>query len=207
MSVPERDQIIRFFDVVGAALALLVALPLLALIACLILVFDPGPVIFRHVRVGRNGASFGCLKFRTMVPDAAARLERLLSECPDALAEWLIDHKLRHDPRITPIGRFLRKSSLDELPQLFNVLRGEMSLVGPRPITGDEVPKYGRYIAHYYSTKPGITGLWQVSGRNLTSYRRRVALDVAWARNQCPVLYWRILGRTLPAVMAARGSC
>ena len=125
---------------------------------------------------------------------------------PEARAEWDKDNKLRNDPRVTALGRFLRKSSIDELPQLLNVIRGEMSVVGPRPIVASEVARYGGYFGHYCSVRPGITGLWQVSGRNNVSYRRRVACDVMYARTQSLPLNIRIMAATVPAVTFARGS-
>ena len=194
------------FDVCVALVALAFFLPLMMLIAALIFVSDPGPIFFAHRRIGKGGRHFHCLKFRSMAVDAERRLAELLASDPVARAEWARDHKLRHDPRITPIGAFLRKSSLDELPQLFNVLRGQMSLVGPRPIVDAEAMRYGRYFAHYCSVRPGITGLWQVSGRNNTSYRRRVAIDVAYSRSRSAVLDMKILAMTVPSVVLARGS-
>ncbi|MEH3046362.1 sugar transferase [Sphingomonas adhaesiva] len=197
---------VRIADRLLAALLLVFFLPLMVAVALVVMVTDPGPVIFGHVRVGRSGRSFRCLKFRSMVVDAESRLQAVLASDPALQAAWDRDHKLPSDPRITPIGRFLRASSLDELPQLINVLRGEMSLVGPRPISSSEVPRYGRYIVDYYHTTPGLTGLWQISGRNDVSYRRRVALDVAFSRSQSLSLYLRILVMTVPAVLLARGS-
>jgi lipopolysaccharide/colanic/teichoic acid biosynthesis glycosyltransferase len=141
-----------------------------------------------------------------MVVDSEARLACHLAENPEALAEWSRTYKLKNDPRITFIGNFLRKTSLDELPQLFNVLRGEMSLVGPRPIVAGEIRYYGRYFMHYCSVRPGLTGMWQVNGRNDTSYRRRVALDVAYVRAHGAGLYTKILVKTVPAVLLSRGS-
>jgi lipopolysaccharide/colanic/teichoic acid biosynthesis glycosyltransferase len=141
-----------------------------------------------------------------MAADAEARLAEVLRNDPEARAEWDRDRKLKNDPRITPLGDFLRRSSLDELPQLFNVLRGEMSLVGPRPIVFDEAVKYGRHFRHYCAVKPGITGLWQVSGRNDVSYRARVALDSLYARKKSAVLDGWILLATIPAVLCRRGS-
>ncbi|HEY3694829.1 sugar transferase [Phenylobacterium sp.] len=184
----------------------LLVLPLMLAIALAIHAHDRGPVLFRHRRVGRHGQPFYCLKFRTMAVDAEARLADLLAADPAARAEWAADFKLRNDPRITPIGRFLRRSSLDELPQLFNLMRGEMSLVGPRPIVEAEVPRYGWRYRHYCAVKPGITGLWQVSGRNDVSYRTRVALDCIYARHKNPLLDIWVLAATLPAVLAKRGS-
>ena len=141
-----------------------------------------------------------------MVVDADERLKRLLEMDPAARSEWKLTHKLRNDPRITKLGRFLRKSSLDELPQLINVLRGEMSLVGPRPIVHSEIVHYGRWFSSYCSVRPGITGVWQVSGRNDTSYRRRVAMDHLYARNNSLRLYLWVMLMTMPAVLSRRGS-
>ncbi len=197
----------RMLDLVLAVLLLAFMTPLLLLIALAIYITDPGPIIFAHRRIGRNGVLFPCLKFRSMATDAQERLELLLASDPQARREWARDHKLLHDPRITPLGSFLRKSSLDELPQLINVIRGEMSLVGPRPITIEEKWRYGHYIHDYCCVQPGITGLWQVSGRSETTYRRRVALDVLFVRNHSTGLYLSILHRTIPAVLMARGSC
>ncbi|HEY2660344.1 MAG TPA: sugar transferase [Caulobacteraceae bacterium] len=180
--------------------------PLMLVVALVIKLSDGGPILFAHRRLGRGGHSFGCLKFRSMVPDAEPRLQALLASDPKARTEWERDHKLTNDPRITPIGEFLRRSSLDELPQLFNVLRGEMSLVGPRPIVEAEVTRYRRYYAFYCQVRPGVTGLWQVSGRNDVSYRRRVALDVVYARSRCVGLYFKILLATAPAVLGRRGA-
>ncbi len=190
-----------------AAIALLLFFaPLMLAVALAVFVQDGGPIIFAHRRLGRGGRFFSCLKFRSMATDAQARLHHLLAANPEAKAEWDRDHKLRNDPRITPLGDFLRRSSLDELPQLFNVLRGEMSLVGPRPIVEAEARRYGRRIRHYCSVRPGITGLWQVSGRNDTSYRRRVAIDVVYSRKKSLLLDARILLMTIPAVLLRRGS-
>ena len=141
-----------------------------------------------------------------MRTDADERLHHLLASDPQARIEWARDHKLRQDPRITPLGVFLRRSSLDELPQFLNVLRGEMSLVGPRPIVEAEIPRYGRYFVHYCANKPGITGLWQISGRNDVGYRRRVAMDVIYARRRSIGLYLWILLATAPAVLLRRGA-
>jgi exopolysaccharide production protein ExoY len=189
-----------------ALIALVFLAPLLIVVAALIFVQDGGPVVFAHRRIGRDGRHFRCLKFRSMAVDAEARLAELLARDPEARAEWEKDHKLRNDPRVTKLGAFLRKSSLDELPQLVNVLKGEMSLVGPRPIVDAEAPKYGRRFQHYCAVKPGITGLWQVSGRNDTSYRARVAMDSVYAARRSALLDARILLATVPAVLLTRGS-
>jgi lipopolysaccharide/colanic/teichoic acid biosynthesis glycosyltransferase len=196
----------RAMDVAGASLLLLFGLPVFAILALLIRA-DGGPVFFAHERVGRGGRRFGCLKFRSMVTDSAARLEALLASDPAARAEWQATRKLRHDPRVTWVGRFLRSSSLDELPQLLNVLRGEMSLVGPRPVLATELAvHYGAAAGHYLSVRPGITGLWQVSGRSDTSYDTRVALDVRYASNPSLLADLRILLRTPGAVLLRRGA-
>lgn len=200
------DGVLRMFDVLGALVALAIALPLMLVIALAVRLGSPGPVLFRHARLGRGGRRFACLKFRTMVIDADAQLKALFDRDPAARAEWLRSHKLRHDPRVTAVGRVLRRTSLDELPQLFNVLAGTMSLVGPRPIVESEVPRYGRHFVRYCALRPGITGLWQVSRRGGTSYRRRVALDVAYARARSPALYVVIVMRTVPTVLAGRGA-
>lgn len=196
----------RCLDVVLAMSLLIFLAPLMLLIAVVIWAGDGGWPLFGHRRIGRNGVAFPCLKFRSMVPDAEARLERLLAADPQARREWQTDHKLRNDPRITPLGGFLRKSSLDELPQLINVLRGEMSMVGPRPIVESEIRRYGHGFKHYCAVRPGITGLWQVSGRNNLSYRRRVALDRLYVRSRSLAGDIGIMALTLPAVLTRNGS-
>jgi lipopolysaccharide/colanic/teichoic acid biosynthesis glycosyltransferase len=189
------------------AIPLLVLLsPILAMIALAVWINDGGPAFYGQMRIGRHGRSFRCWKFRSMVTDSDAVLAKVLEQSADARAEWARDHKLRIDPRITWVGRFLRSSSLDELPQLWNVLRGEMSMVGPRPIVVAEVGRYGARFHDYCSCRPGITGLWQVSGRNDLSYRRRVAIDAVYARTAWVGLDIAILVRTIPAVLLRRGS-
>lgn len=199
------STILRGIDVLAASALLVFLAPLMALTA-LVVSLDGGPIIFAHMRIGRGGKLFPCWKFRSMVPDASQRLADLLARDTLARVEWERDHKLRNDPRVTPLGAFLRKSSLDELPQLFNILVGHMSLVGPRPIVEAEAKKYGIHLRHYCAVRPGLTGLWQVSGRNDVDYRRRVVMDVAYTRNRCLVLYFSILMRTAPAVLLRRGS-
>ncbi len=196
----------RILDVVLASLMLIFLAPLMLLIAVLIWREDGAWPLFGHRRIGRGGKPFDCLKFRSMVPDAEARLERLLATNTAALHEWQTDHKLKSDPRITRLGGFLRRSSLDELPQFINVLRGEMSIVGPRPIVQGEVSRYGHGFRHYCAVRPGITGLWQVSGRNNLSYRRRVALDRLYVRSRSFNRDVAILALTLPAVLTRNGS-
>lgn len=200
------EQFNRALDISLALMALVFLAPLLLVIAGIIRMGDGQRALFAQPRMGKGGRAFECFKFRTMVVDADARLTSLLARDPLARAEWEIDHKLRNDPRITPFGRFLRKSSLDELPQLINVLRGDMSLVGPRPIVVGEIGRYKSYYRHYCSMRPGITGLWQVSGRNNVSYRRRVACDVLYSRRRSVGVNMKIMAATIPAVALAKGS-
>lgn len=200
------EFLLRILDLAIGIVALVLFAPLLIVLAIMIYISNPGPIFFVQQRIGHNGRTFACFKFRTMVVDAQARLMRLLEEDPAARREWERDHKLRNDPRITPLGRFLRKSSFDELPQFFNLINGTMSAVGPRPIVMAEITRYGRWFDDYCRVKPGITGLWQVSGRSDTTYRRRVALDVAYSRNRSIGLNLKIMIMTIPAVLAARGS-
>jgi undecaprenyl-phosphate galactose phosphotransferase len=180
---PWAQALKRSFDIVVASLMLIVAAPLMLVVAYRIRRADGGKVFFAHSRVGRHGELFRCYKFRTMVANAGEVLARVLAEDPRARAEWERDHKLRDDPRITAVGRFLRRTSLDELPQLLNVLRGEMSLVGPRPVVVDELDRYGEARIYYLQVRPGLTGLWQISGRNDVDYGRRVSLDTWYVRN------------------------
>ncbi|WJR81398.1 sugar transferase [Bradyrhizobium sp. NP1] len=193
----------RTLDILLAISGIILLAPLLIICFLATVVTSPGPALFRHRRVGFNGKHFDCLKFRTMVTDAPERLRKLLESDPVAAAEWAANRKLRHDPRVTAIGAILRKSSLDELPQLFNVLRGDMSIVGPRPVTDEELERYTTSIGAYLACRPGITGLWQVSGRSRTTYDKRVACDTFYAHNWSMTLDAKILIVTLPAVLAA----
>jgi exopolysaccharide production protein ExoY len=202
---PIRHVLKRVLDIVGATLLGIVFLPLILAVA-VHLRREGGPIIFRHRRVGRNGEAFDCLKFRSMVPDADRALRELLDQHPELKAEWLRDHKLRDDPRVTAVGRFLRRTSLDELPQLWNVIRGEMSLVGPRPVVREELMRYGRHLHRYLAARPGVTGLWQVTGRNDTDYRRRVVLDVYYVRRQSVLLDLYILFKTTHVVLGGSGA-
>lgn len=202
---PSARVLKRCFDVLVASLLLVLLAPLFAY-----LIFrvrqTGGPAFFGHQRITLNGESFPCYKFRTMVPNSAEVLERLLREDPQARAEWEAEFKLRNDPRITRIGDFLRRTSLDELPQLWNVLRGEMSLVGPRPVIQDELAKYAEDVSYYLQVRPGMTGLWQVSGRNDVDYETRVALDAWYVRNWS---LWNdiiILLKTVKVVMGREGA-
>jgi len=195
----------RALDIVGAIVLTGVFAPLILAIAVLMR-REGGAIIYKHRRIGRNGQAFECLKFRTMVPNADQVLRELLERDPAIKAEWVRDHKLRCDPRVTRLGRFLRRTSLDELPQLWNVVRGEMSLVGPRPVVREELLRYGRNVGTYLSAKPGITGLWQVKGRNDTDYRRRVVLDTYYVRNQNLLLDLYILLKTTRVVLGGSGA-
>jgi exopolysaccharide production protein ExoY len=188
-----------------ALLLLICASPVFAAIAWLIW-RDGGPAMFSHFRVGCGGRVFRCIKFRTMRPDAEQALQELFERQPALRAQWERDHKLADDPRVTPLGRWLRLSSLDELPQLVNVLRGEMALVGPRPITLDELRRYGGARWHYLSVLPGMTGLWQVSGRNKTSYQRRIDLDELYIKNRSVWLDLKILAKTVVVVFSREGA-
>jgi len=194
------------FDRASSVLALIALAPLFLVVAALIRARDPGPVFFGHTRLGRNGRPFRCLKFRTMVQDADAVLERHLAANPEAAAEWEATRKLKDDPRVTRIGAILRSTSLDELPQLINIARGEMSLVGPRPIVEDETENYGSALSDYFAVRPGLTGLWQISGRSDTTYGERVHLDSAYARDVRFVTDLLILLKTVVVVLARRGS-
>ena len=195
----------RAIDIMLATAAIILFAPLLLTIAILVRL-DGGEILFRHQRIGRDGKPFDCLKFRTMVPRADKVLAELLARDKAAAAEWAATFKLRNDPRITRIGRALRASSLDELPQLFNVLRGEMSIVGPRPIVSAEISYYGDEYRSYLQVRPGITGLWQASGRSDVGYGQRVALDAWYVRNWCIWHDVAIICRTIPAVLKRRGS-
>lgn len=194
----------RMVDVVLALVMLLAVWPLLVVLGVLVAV-DGGRPIFRHERVGLNGRRFGCLKLRSMVPDAQQRLEAILAADADAAAEWEQGHKLTCDPRITRLGGFLRTTSLDELPQLWNILRGEMSIVGPRPVTHDELGRYGDHAATYLSLRPGLTGLWQIAGRNDVDYDERVRMDLQYSRSVSLVGDLRIVVMTALVVLKATG--
>jgi exopolysaccharide production protein ExoY len=202
-----RPRFKRTLDIAITIIILAFIFPLLIIIGVLIAT-EKGPIFFGHRRIGRHRKEFLCWKFRTMHPSAERLLAELLARDPVAKAEWVATRKLRQDPRITRVGRFLRATSLDELPQLFNVIRGDMSLVGPRPITLDELSHFYAEdtAAAYLSIRPGITGLWQVSGRGTASYQERVALDLAYARNPSLRGDFRILARTVRVVLSRQGA-
>jgi len=192
-------------DLVLSVIMLVILAPVMAVIA-LAVALDGGPVLFRHTRIGRGGQKFGCLKFRSMRMGADQLLAQRLAESADARHEWETTQKLKNDPRVTTIGRFLRGTSLDELPQIFNVLKLDMSLVGPRPVMENELPRYGRNVNYYLQVRPGVTGLWQVSGRSNTTYSRRVALDAWYVKNWQFWLDVAILFRTVGAVVRRDGA-
>ncbi|SHI29244.1 sugar transferase [Wenxinia saemankumensis] len=193
-------------DRAGAFLGLIGLAPLFLIIAAAIMLSDPGNPFYVQSRLGRNGRMFRCIKFRSMVLDGDDVLARHLNDDPVARREWESTRKLRSDPRITGIGSVLRKSSLDELPQLLNVLRGDMSLVGPRPIVEDEAVYYGTAFGHYSAVLPGLTGLWQVSGRNDVSYQERVRLDRLYVETMSLATDAMILTRTVRVVLFRVGS-
>ena len=203
---PVGGGIKRAFDFAAACLAIITLLPLFLACCVLIAATSPGPILFCHRRLGFGGRDFCCLKFRTMQVDADRRLQEYLARNAEARQEWKAHHKLRNDPRITPVGQFLRRTSLDELPQLFNVLVGHMSIVGPRPIVEAEVEKYQENFAIYAAGRPGLTGLWQVKGRNTTTYEQRVAYDVEYLRNWSFLRDIGIILVTVAHVVEGRGA-
>jgi Undecaprenyl-phosphate galactose phosphotransferase WbaP len=196
----------RFTDLALVILGGLVLLPFLLLIALLVKLSSPGPVLFGHTRLGMNGRHFKAYKFRSMVADAESRLQALLDSDPEIKKEWEESHKIKNDPRITGIGRFLRRTSLDEIPQILNVLKGEMSLVGPRPIVDDEVVHYGDNYEQIFSIKPGLSGLWQVSGRSDTDYTERIAYDTYYLQSWSVWLDIWVLLKTVVVVLKGKGA-
>jgi len=200
-SVAQYDG--RVLDVTVATLLLLLVLPLMALCAASVLLTGRGPILFRHPRIGRNGVVFECLKFRTMVLDAECAIAQALSKSAHNKDQWRAVRKLKCDPRVTPLGAFMRRYCLDEL---FNVLAGQMSIVGPRPIVAAEIERYGASFPIYCSVKPGLTGLWQVSGRHMLSYPERVDLDAAYVRSRSLSLDLLILWKTVPVVLCGQNE-
>ena len=206
LSRPYNRIFKRIFDLTLTICGGVLISPILLVIALIVAFENRGNVIFAHKRVGAAGKKFPCYKFQTMVPDAEAKLAKYLAENPEAKREWDETFKLTNDPRVTGIGKLLRRTSLDELPQLWNVLRGEMSLVGPRPIVQAEIPRYGKNIREYYMVLPGITGMWQVSGRSDTTYAERVAMDTWYVRNWSVWIDIMYLFKTVKAVFTSRGA-
>lgn len=196
----------RMLDIFVSIVGILFFGPIMLGFAIAIRLSDGGPAVFSQWRRGQDGQMFRCYKLRSMVPDAAERLTNLLAKDVEARHEWNLTQKLQKDPRITRIGRFIRKTSIDELPQFFNILKGDMSLVGPRPIVEKEVRRYDTHIVDYDKVRPGLTGLWQVSGRSEMSYSERVALDVKYANERT---FWgdiKIALLTIPTVLFSRGA-
>ncbi len=196
----------RAFDLTAGSLIMLLCVPLFTLIVLAIKFDSPGPVVFAHRRIGRNGKEFMCYKFRTMVVNAQEALDRMLNENKELRSEWERDFKLKDDPRVTRVGKFLRSTSLDELPQMLNVLKGDMSLAGPRPIIQKEIEKYAENIRYFYQVRPGMTGLWQVSGRSEIDYHCRVQLDTWYVRNWSMWLDITLLLRTIAVVVTRKGA-
>lgn len=203
----KRSKRKRTFDILFSIGALLVCLPIFILIGIVIRCSSKGPVIYSHMRVGRGGKKFKCYKFRTMYADADARLKDLLRANPSWMKEWQENRKLRRDPRVMPIGRLLRKCSLDELPQFWNVLRGDLSIVGPRPLVAYEVANYlGERASKILSVRPGLTCIWQVSGRNDVSYSKRIQLDEEYIDKQSFLLDLELIMRTIPSMVFSKGA-
>lgn len=201
------NRAVKFvFDWVSTLIGGILIAPLMIGIALWICHDSPGPVIFKQKRIGQHGKEFYCYKFRTMCVDAKEKLEELLQNDPEAKQEWQENFKLKHDPRVTHSGDFLRRTSLDELPQIFNVLKGEMSLVGPRPIISQEIHYYGNFIEDYYMVRPGITGMWQTSGRSDTGYDERVQMDTWYVRNWNFWFDIVLLWRTMKVVIQQKGA-
>jgi len=196
----------RLFDLVFSIALLPFVIPVIAIVAIAVKATSPGPVFYRHLRIGRRNKPFHLWKFRTMLQESDHIFWTHVTQSPEARREWLCYRKLKRDPRVTRIGAFLRRSNLDELPQLLNVLRGEMSIVGPRPIVDEELKLYGPGRALYAAVLPGITGLWQVSGRGCLPYEQRVALDVEYVSTWSLVRDLEVLTKTVNAVWTCRGA-
>jgi exopolysaccharide production protein ExoY len=195
----------RGFDIAAALLGMILCGPLLVSIAVLIKIINGGPVVFRHARIGFDGKRFSCLKFRTMVNNADEVLTRHITANSAAASEWATTQKLRNDPRLTALGSILRKTCIDELPQLFNILKGDMSLVGPRPIVAAEMSRYGVYIGDYLRVRPGLTGAWQVSDRTNLEYAGRVRLDHEYVHNWSFRRDMVIITKTIGVVLRGEG--
>lgn len=197
----------RIFDLIFSFIILLIGLPVFLFIAIAVKFSSRGPVFYSHERIGRGGKPFPCYKFRTMFSDADNRLQELLNSDSNLQKEWEESHKLKNDPRVTPLGAFLRKSSLDELPQFWNVIRGDLSVVGPRPVVHQEVKKhFGEKAPVILSIRPGLTGIWQVSGRSNTAYSLRIELDEKYVDTQSLLLDIKLIAKTIPAMISSRGA-
>lgn len=197
----------RLFDIVFSILILILSLPLMAFIALAVRFSSKGKIIYAHERIGRGGRPFRCLKFRTMYADADIRLKEILENCPKLRKEWDQNHKLKVDPRVTPIGKFLRKTSLDEFPQFWNVLKGDLSVVGPRAVVHYEITKhFGPKAARILTIRPGLTGLWQISGRSNVSYAHRIKMDEQYVDEHSLYLDIKIIAKTIPSVFFSKGA-
>lgn len=196
----------RGFDFILALIAIVLLSPLLAAVALAVRLSDGGSALFGHTRIGYSGRAFKCWKFRSMRPDSSGVLQDHLARNPQAALEWKQNQKLRNDPRVTPLGYFLRNYSVDELPQLFNILTGDMSFVGPRPIEWSEHSKYGHSLRHYLSSRPGLTGLWQVSGRSHSTYKKRVAFDRYYVTHWSMLADIILIFKTVPVAITGSGS-
>jgi exopolysaccharide production protein ExoY len=196
----------RVFDIVLALIAIFLLSPLLLAVGFAVHLSDRGPALFGHSRVGYSGKEFKCWKFRSMIPDSNHVLQDHLDRNPHAAREWKQNRKLKNDPRVTPLGHFLRVYSVDELPQLFNILSGDMSFVGPRPIEVTERTKYGQSLRYYMSSRPGLTGLWQVSGRSNSTYQKRVAFDRYYVTHWSMLADIVLIFKTVPVAISGTGS-
>ena len=208
LEFPIKHSVIkRTFDILFSLSCVVLTAPIMLFIALAVRLFSKGQVVYAHERIGRGGKPFKCYKFRTMYPDADERLKMLLEQHPSLREEWEASHKLKNDPRVTPIGKFLRSTSLDEFPQFINVLKGDLSVVGPRPVVRAEINKHIRHKAtKILSVRPGITGLWQVSGRSDTSYEKRIALDERYVDEVSLLMDVKIILKTLPAMVSSKGA-
>lgn len=197
----------RFFDVMFSLSVLAFGMPLFFIIAIAVKFSSKGSVFYSHERIGRGGTPFLCYKFRTMYQDAELRLSKIFESDPQLQHEWKVTRKLKKDPRITPLGNFLRKTSLDELPQFWNVLKGDLSVVGPRPVVHDEVIKFlGSKASKILSIRPGVTGIWQVSGRNDVDYSKRILLDEKYVDSHSMLLDLKLIAKTIPSMIFPKGA-
>ena len=206
LKMPWNLVLKRFMDITLTIIIGIILFPFLFFIALLIKLDSPGTVFYAHKRMGKNGKPFNAYKFRSMAADSDERLKKILDSNPEIKREWEENHKLKNDPRITKIGKFLRRTSIDEFPQLINILKGEMSLAGPRPITAEEVKKYGKDFKRIFSIKPGLTGMWQVSGRSETDYAARVSYDSYYLQSWSVWLDVWIIFKTFGAVLRRKGA-
>lgn len=202
-----HNAIKRAFDILFSVTILVLSAPIMAFVALSVRFSSKGKIVYAHERIGRGGKPFRCYKFRTMYPDADMRLKEILEQCPILNQEWERNHKLKNDPRVTPIGKFLRKTSLDEFPQFWNVLKGDLSVVGPRPVVQYEITKHlGPKAAKILSIRPGLTGLWQVSGRSDTCYSKRIKMDEQYVDSQSILLDLKIIAKTIPSMFFSKGA-